>query len=293
MTNCPSCGCRVSGVSRFCPMCGVIIRKDAVEARFGESGEIPEIQPPQTNEPLLRSYAGLNCCGANVIKALKILAIMLSIVIGVCGVVYGVMLLMDGSKLQGIISLVLGPGVGLLLYVLMSLGIFLYENISLVARQTETQNRISIAQLELINDMVRVQKEELALARQNAELLRVMDGVCFDAAKQAERQTELLDKITEAQRAGEQKLISIKVSSEQLAQTLTAYEKNSHSRHSSTRQFAHAIALAMAQLPGRIREALNGEQPSGEPLLSEEITEDNAVENTAEEMGAADTEQNE
>lgn len=292
MTNCPSCGCRISGASRFCPMCGVTVRQEAVDARFGALAEIPETDPPKPNETLLRSYAGLNCCGAGVIRALKALAVLLSVVIGICGVVYGVMLLMDGSKLQGIISLVLGPGVGLLLYVLMSLGIFIYENISFIARQTETQNRISISQLELINDMLRLQKEELALTKQNSELLKVIDGSCFDAVKQAEAHTELLDKLNEAQRAGEQKLIAIKNSSEQLARTLNDYENTARSRQSNTRQIAHAIALAISQLPDRIRDALQGRQTAAEDADTAELYSDNdndaACEAAAEEP--ADTE---
>lgn len=282
MTNCPSCGCRISGASRFCPMCGVTVRQEAVDARFSTIAEISETDPPKPNESLLRSYAGLNCCGAGVIKALKALAVMLSVVIGICGVVYGVMLLMDGSKLQGIISLVLGPGVGLLLYVLMSLGIFIYENISFIARQTETQNRISVAQLELINDMLRLQKEELVLTKQNSELLKVMDGACFDMVKQAEANTELLDKLSEAQRAGEQKLIAIKSSSEQLSRTLTDYEKNAHSWHSNTRQFAHAIALAVSQLPDRILEALQGKRTDAEEVSAEDSDNEASCEETAE-----------
>ena len=252
-------------------MCGEVVRQEAVNARFGAVEEIPQTDPPKPNESLLRSYAGLNGCGAGVIRSLKALAVMLSVVIAVCGIVYGVMLLMDGSRLQGIISLVLGPGVGLLLYVLMSLGIFIYENISFIARQTETQNRISVAQLELINDMLRLQKEELALVNQNSELLKVMDGTCFDMVKQAEAQTELLDKLSEAQRAGEQKLIAIKASSEQLARTLTDYEKNSHSRHSNTRQFAHAIALAVSQLPDRIKAAISGDKPVADESSEEDV----------------------
>ena len=39
---------------------------------------------------------------------------------------------------------------------------------------------------------------------------------------------------------------------------LADYEKSSRSRQSNTRQIAHAIALAVSQLPDRIRDALQG-----------------------------------
>ncbi|MBE6760166.1 MAG: zinc ribbon domain-containing protein [Ruminococcaceae bacterium] len=262
--NCPSCGCQMSGAARFCPMCGVIIRQDAVDARFGKLPEVPLTEPPLPDETLLRRYAGLNHCGAGIVRALKVLAALLAVVIGVCGVVYGVMLLLDRNTLQGIISLVLGPGIGLLLYVTLSFGIVLYENISFIARQSEMQNRISAAQLELVNDMLHAQKEELEMTRQNSELLRVLDGTAFDAVKQAERQNELLDRLTEIQRAGEQKLISIKDSTEQLNRLFAGYEKSSHTWRSNARQFSHAVALAVSQLPERIRRALAGEQSDTE-----------------------------
>lgn len=273
MANCPACGCQISSASRFCPMCGVTVKEDAVRAQKGELNPVDPVQPPRPDDELIRSYAGLNRCGAGVIRALRVLAAVLTIVIALCGIVYGILLLVDGSTLRGVISLILGPGVGLLLYVIMTIGIILYENISFIARYTETQNRISAAQLELLSNMATTQNESLALARQSVELLKVMDGSLFDSAKLTERQTELLEKLVESQKANDQRMADLRTSSEQLAQTAAAHIRGSQNWRSSTRQFAHAIALAVAQLPDRIRDALSDAPQEPLPDMDEILSD--------------------
>lgn len=259
MVLCPSCGCRISGASRFCPMCGVTLKENAVNARFGEPGEAAEVCMPQANENLLDQFEGVNRCGVGVIRLMRVLAALAAVVIALGGIIGGIMLLVSGNNVPGILLLVLGPVAALFLFMLMTIGIVQYENISLIARNTESQNFIGAAQLELLCGLARSQNESLELSRQTIELLRAMDEDIFDISKQTERHTELLEKLTESQRLSEQRLADIKYAGEQLSRTASAHVQSARSWRSNTRQFAHAIALSVSQLPERLRRMLAGE----------------------------------
>ena len=276
--KCPACGCQMSAASRFCPMCGVVVKENAVNAQRGDIPAAAAVEPPCPNDELLRKYAGLNRCGAGIIRMLRVLATILTVVIGLCGIAYGILLLVNGSVLHGVVSLILGPSVGVLLYVIMTIGIILYENISFIARYTETQNRISAAQLELLGSMATVQNESLAVARQSVELLRVMDGSLFDAAKQAERQTEVLEQLAESRKENDLLMAELRESTARLAKTADEHISGSRNWRSSTREFAQAIAIAVSQLPDRIKDALGGtaqEENTSDDIIPDLPSEDN------------------
>jgi len=130
-----------------------------------------------------------------------------------------------------------------------------------VARNTETQNLIGTAQLELIYGIAKTQNESLELARHTADLLRTMDEDLFDVSKQAERQTELLEKLAESQKLNERRLEDIKHMSEQLSRTSSAHVQSARSWHSDTLQLARSIALSVSQLPEKLRRLMAGEEP--------------------------------
>ncbi len=259
MAMCPSCGCRISGASRFCPMCGVVLKENAFNARFGEPEEAAEVCMPQANENLLDQYEGVNRCGVGVIRLMRVLSVLAAVAIALGGIVAGIMLLVTGKNVPGILLLVLGPVGSLFLFMLMTIGIVQYENVSLIARNTETQNFIGTAQLELLCSLARSQSESIELSRKTIELLRTLDEDVFDISKQTEQHTELLAKLAESQKLSEQKLADIKYAGEQLAKTASSHVQSAQSWRSNTRKFAHAIALSVSQLPERLRSMLSGE----------------------------------
>jgi len=273
MATCPVCGCQISVAARFCPMCGATLREDAANARLG-GAEVAPVELPEPNDQIIRRYVGLNRCGAGVIRALRILLVVTSVVFAICGIVYGVMLLLDGNTLHGVASLILGPGIGLLFYVVMTIGIILYENISFIARHTETQNRIAAAQLELIQNLASSQRENLALSQQTVDLLKVMDGDRFDAAKLAERQTELLEKLIENQQTNEHRLAEIRDISERLIKSAANNVKETQTWHSGTKQYARAIALAIAQISDRLKSIAGSGPSAGESDASDAAPQD-------------------
>jgi len=241
-------------------MCGVILKENAFNARFGELEEAAEVCMPHANEDLLDRYEGVNRCGVGVIRLMRVLSVLAAVAIAVGGIVVGVMMLIAGKNVPGILLLVLGPVGALFLFMLMTIGIVQYENISFIARNTETQNFIGTAQLELLCNLARSQSECIELSRKTIELLNTLDEDVFDISKQTELQTGVLEKLAKSQKLNEQKLADIKYAGEQLARTASSREQSAQSWRTSTKQFAQAIAVSVSQLPERLRCILSGEK---------------------------------
>lgn len=263
MAYCPSCGCRTAEAARFCPMCGVMINQDAVNARLSQDDGVPRrAEVPQPNERLIEGYTTPGSHGLSTARAMRVVSVLLAILLAVAGIAGGVMLLSSGSVAGGILMIVLGIIAALLIYFLLHIGIVAFENISVIARGVETQHRISTAQLEVLSHMALLQDESLRLNRQTVELLKVIDGDRFDAAKQAECQTALLDKLTEQQREQAQRLSELRSSGEAVLQLARPLAQSLQSWKTESHRFIHGVALAISQLPERLRDVLTGEQPA-------------------------------
>lgn len=268
MAYCPSCGCKTAEAARFCPMCGVVIYQEAVSARTVPDDGVPRrAEVPQPNDRLIEGYATRSSCGLTTSKAMRVLAVLFAILLGTAGVVGGVMLLVKGQLVGGVLAIAAGIVGALLVYFLMHIGMVSFENLSLIARGMETQHRITVAQLELLSHMELLQDESLRLSRQTVELLKVIDGDRFDAAKQAERQTELLDKLTEQQAEQARRLAELKAGSDAAMKVVEPAIQDVRSWKTESHRFIHAVALAISQLPDRLRDAIAGEkadQPADE-----------------------------
>lgn len=259
MQMCPSCGCRMSGVSRFCPMCGVTVNPDAVYAAR-DIGE-PELscRLPEPDSELTESYSGDRSCGRGIIKALRIIAAVISVLAAVSGIITGIAHIINANFLPGVLTVLGGIIAGLLLYFLLIIWLVRYENISVIARNSETQLRLSAAQLELLAEIAAKQNEEMRLSRQSVELLKVIDGDRFDAAKQAEKQTELLKALAEHQRETAACTGEVKNSINALSVLAKASSQRMETWRSNYQRFTHAVALAISQLPERIRDVVRAE----------------------------------
>ncbi len=261
MAYCPSCGCKTAEAARFCPMCGVVIYQEAVSARaVPEEGAPRRAEVPQPNDRLVEGYATRSSCGLTTSKAMRVLAVLFAILLGTAGTVGGVMMLVNGQIIGGVLSIAGGIVGALLVYFLMHIGMVAFENLSLIARGMETQHRITAAQLELISRMELLQNESLRLNRQTVELLKVIDGDRFDAAKQTERQTELLDKLTEQQAEQARRLAELKAGSDAAMKVVEPAIQDVRSWKTESHRFIHAVALAISQLPDRLRDAIVGDK---------------------------------
>ncbi len=236
---------------------------------------------PQANESLLDRFEGVNRCGVGVIRLMRVLAALLTVIICLGGIVGGILLLVSGSKALGVTALVFGPLGGLTLFLLMTIGIVQYENISLIARNTESQNFIGTAQLELLCRLARSQNENIELTRQTIELVRALDENVYDQAKNSERQAELLEHLEESQRMCRQNLIEITEIGKQLSAAASDHELSTKTWRSDAGELAHAIVRSVSQLPERLRSVLagGGESPTAQPCTDEGETPDNGGEN--------------
>lgn len=274
MANCPSCGCRTAEAARFCPMCGVVINQEAVDARMDRVDGVPRrAEVPQPNERLVESYTTTESCGSGVAKAMRVLAALLAILTTVGAIAGGVMVMTEGEAAGGILIIIGGLLAALLIWFLLYVGVVAFENISIIARGTETQQRLSAAQLELMSTMILSQEESLRLNRQTVELLKVIDGERFDAAKQAESQTALLDKLTEQQQEQAARLAELKASGDAFNRLAVSHVQSMQSWKSESHRFIHAVALAISQLPDRLRDAINGTEKMEDETMSETAEE--------------------
>jgi len=273
MAYCPSCGCRTAEAARFCPMCGFTINENAVRARMDTEEPTPRrAEVPQPNEQLVEGYATTSSCGTGTAKAMRVLVLLLVILLGLGCLAGGIIALTSGAAAAGILILVLGVIAVPLLWFVMHTGVVLFENVSAIARGIETQHRISAAQIELLSGISRLQEDSLRLNCQTVELLKVMDGDRFDAAKQAECQTAMLDRLVEQQQEHSRQLTEMKNSADSLVRLAQPHVQSFQSWKNETHRFAHAVALAISQLPDRLRSVLNGEQPG--PSADEESPAD-------------------
>ena len=213
----------------------------------------------------------------------KQLILLLAILLGVGSVVCGIMMLANGSVIPGVLVIVLGIVAALLIYFLLHIGIVTFENISVIARGVETQHRIATAQLEVLSSINLAQSESLRLEKQSVELLKVIDGDRFDAAKQAECQTALLDKLTEQQREQAQRMSELTNSSDAMMQLTAPLAQSLQSWKNESHRFIQGVALAISQLPDRIRDAIAGEKNTGHDDLraSDDAPAGEAVGNAA------------
>ncbi len=259
MAYCPSCGCRTAEAARFCPMCGVVINQEAVNARrLPENAAPRRAEVPQPNERLIEGYTTRSSCGSSTARAMRVLAVLFTALLGVGCASAGVMMLMRRQLTVGVLLIAAGVIGALLIYFLLHIGIVIFENISLMARGMETQHRITTAQLEILSSMALHQDESLQLERQSVELLKVMDGERFDAAKQAECQTALLDRLAEQQKEQAQRLAELRSSGDAMLQLVRPLSQSLQSWKNESHRFVQGVALAIAQLPDRLRDAIAG-----------------------------------
>ncbi len=146
MKNCPVCNINLPDDEIYCPTCGELLlvcgqpseRRRVVPAI---SGSLPTAMTMK-DIMLGKQY------GKRTVKALRVLAIIASVLLGLAMIVCGVLIMTglqdfgltkDQGMLVGIAALPTGIILGLLVYFILNISLIKYENISLIGRNTEAQ----------------------------------------------------------------------------------------------------------------------------------------------------------
>lgn len=252
MKSCPSCGCEVSAVSRFCPICGAVLN-DLVQQAYRQEEEPEPVCIPVPEDELPPAFEAQESYGRSVITAMRVITAVLSILIGLAGTAFGVYYIIKGLTVPALIWIFGGLVSAFLLFFILCILIIRYENISFIARHAEEQNRISLSQLELLRQLNERQAENTQLSQTMLALLRTMDGDRFDAFKQAEQQNATLEKLLKAQGECSDKLSRLRETDELLGKGALPCLKKTQTVGETIEQLVRECAAAVSSLPERLR----------------------------------------
>lgn len=195
MKSCQFCNCEIPSGSRFCPICGQTLNADA-HAAYSPLPEPPKPASfPAHDSDDLSAFETRYTYGATFCTVLRVISVIISVLVFAAAVVFGTICIIDAKILAGCAVIGCGLVGAFVIFFLLNIGVIFFENLSLTGRNTETQYRISLAQLEILGRISAAQEESLQLNRCALNLLKTIDGECFDSGKQQERQTELIEKL--------------------------------------------------------------------------------------------------
>lgn len=185
MSSCAKCNRELPQGARVCKYCGADVRPESVFFPGVPAPSVNRVRVNLASEPA-HSY------GVSMIKAMRVLAVVLSAASAVGMAVYGGVTIHGGSVLPGILMIVGGIVLGFALYFLFCMGIIFYENVSMVGFNTEKSQLIADNSIHLLQQMIVEQKNQLDDLRRQTEMLEQLVDEQEERAEVSDERNTLL-----------------------------------------------------------------------------------------------------